>query len=215
MRRPQIGPGPGDARGRVTPGHLILLAATTVGLWFLQQPKGDRAALTCKPVAVLQEWMAVPASPNDDFGRRMNEAFTRLRANCPERIGEPVASLAEQATTSAGQTVKRAADQARMLTNRRIEAVVDGERLKVEALGEARLLGITVPADRRSQAVAYLQDTVLEKRVTVTIDKAKDPQQRPLILVTMPDGSLLNAQMLKHGLAKTWKGNGSWEGWAK
>lgn len=213
MRRRLIGPGIGTAHGRVTPGHLLTLVATSVGFWFLQQPKDHRVTVTCKPIVALQEWMAVEDSPKDQLGQMMNKAFTQLRENCPDSIGKPASSLANQVNTEAHTAVKQAVDQTRTLTNRRVEAVVDGERLKVEGLGEARLLGITVPLERREQAVAYLTANALGKRVTITIDKAKDPDQRPLILVTGPEETLINAKMVSYGLARTWKRDGPWRSW--
>jgi hypothetical protein len=192
----------------------VLLAALTGGVWFIQQPPQQRAALACRPIEMLQEWMAVPDSPMDDFGHRMNQAFAQLRANCPEKIGTPVASLADQASARTSQAVRRITEEARTLTNRRVEAVLDGERLKIQALGEARLLGVTVPKGRTARAVAYLKDTVLGRPVAVQLDKARDPERRPLILVTLPDGALLNAQMVKYGLAEPWKRPGPWRQWS-
>lgn len=213
MSEPLVGPGIGTAHGRVTPGHLLMLAATSVGLWFIQQPKDHRVTVTCKPIVALQEWMAVEDSPKDQLGQMMNKAFTQLRENCPDSIGKPASSLADQVNTEAHTVVKQAVDQARTLTNRRVEAVVDGERLKVEGLGEARLLGITVPLEQREQALAYLRDNVLGKRVSITIDKTKDPDQRPLILVTGPEETLINAKMVNYGLARAWKRDGPWRSW--
>jgi hypothetical protein len=192
-----------------------MLAATSAGLWFLQQPKQDRVTVTCKPVAALQEWMAVEDSPKDQFGQMMNKAFLQLRKNCPENIGEPASDLAEQANTKTRGVVQQAVDQARILTNRQVEAVIDAERLKIEGLGEARLLGITVPREQRTRAIAYLTDTVLGKRVSLTMDKAKDPDQKPLILVTGPEETLINAQMVSYGLARPWKRKGPWQSWGE
>ncbi len=212
-RESPVGPAPRDARGQVTPGHLLMLAATSAGLWFLQQPKQDRVTVACKPIAALQKWMAVEDSPKDQWGQMMNKAFTQLRENCPENIGKPASEMAEQANTETGKAVKHAMDQARTLANRQVETVIDAERLKIEGLGEARLLGITVPREQRTRAIAYLTDTVLGKRVSITMDKAKDPDQRPLILVTGGDGTLVNAQMVKYGIAKPWRRDGPWQSW--
>lgn len=215
MGKRLVGPIPGSARGQVTPGHLLTLAVTSLGLWFLQQPKHDRVTVACKPVAVLQEWMAVKDTPKDQWGQMMNKAFAQLRENCPENIGEPASDLAEQANTKTRGVVQQAVDQARILTNRQVEAVIDAERLKVEGLGEARLLGITVPREQRTRAIAYLTDTVLGKRVSLTMDKAKDPDQKPLILVTGPEETLINAKMVSYGLARPWKRKGPWQSWSE
>lgn len=200
--------------GRVTPSHLLMLAASSVGLWFLQQPKHDRVTAACKPIAALQEWMAVEDSPKDQLGQMMNKAFAQLRDNCPQRVGEPASKLADQVNTQTRGAVKQAVDQARTLTNRRVEAVVDAERLTVEGLGQARLLGITVPREQQARAVAYLTNTVLGQRVSITIDKAKDPDQRPLVLVTGAEETIINAQMVRYGLAWPWKRDGPWQSWA-
>lgn len=213
MRHSTLGPRPGTAHGRVTPGHLLMLVATSAGLWFLQQPHHDRVSVACKPVAALQEWMAVKDTPKDQWGQMMNKAFAQLREHCPENIGEPASELAEQANTKTRGVVQQAVDQARILANRRVEAVIDAERLKVEGLGEARLLGITVPVERRAQAVAYLTENVLGKRMSITLGKAQDPDQRPLILVTGPEETLINAKMVSYGLARPWKRKGPWQSW--
>lgn len=213
MKNTQLGLRPGSAHGRVTPGHLLMLAATSAGLWFLEQPKAERATVVCKPIAALQEWMAVTEAPTDQWGHMLNKALTQLREHCPERIGAPASELVEHATTQAHEAIKQAVDQARTLANRRVEAVIDAERLKVEGLGEVRLLGITVPREQRTRAIAYLTDTLLGKRVSLTMDKAKDPDQRPLILVTGPEETLINAKMVSYGLARPWKRKGPWQNW--
>lgn len=200
--------------GIATTGSIIGIAALMAVGWFLQHPKEQRAGLVCKPAAWLQDWMEVK-DQNDDTGRKMNLLFARLRADCPETIGKPTADVSDQVNAQTGKVVAKVVDTATIAAGRRIEAVVDGERLKVEALGVTRLLGVTVPTERQSRAVAYLKDTVLEKSVSVTIDKAKDPNRRPLILVTLPDGTLLNAQMVKYGLATPWNNAGPWQQWGK
>jgi hypothetical protein len=72
----------------------------------------------------------------------MNRWIDYLTARCPNTLGEKVARLSRDAE----ETVGRAEDTLRAT---RIEAVLDGERLRVEGLGEVRLAGVTVPPSGR------------------------------------------------------------------
>jgi hypothetical protein len=208
------GPSPGSAAGRVAPLALLTLGGAIAGVaWLTQLPPQQRSELVCKPASLLREWMNVPETPDDDWAGRLNDFFETISKDCPARLGRPVASATEELTKQGTKTTRQLSDQLHALTGRKIEAVIDGERVKIEALGEARLLGIKVSRERQRQAVSYLEETVLGKPVTIAIDKARDPERRPLILVTTLDGTLVNARMVEKGLATPWHTQGPWQSW--
>ena len=97
---------------------------------------------------------------------------------------------------------------------RRIIDVPAADRLIIAGLGEAPLLGITVPDEQAAAARAYLRETVAGKRLAVTVAAVRDPEKRPLVLVALEDGTLVNARLIQQGLAYPWRIPGSWDEWA-
>ena len=77
----------------------------------------------------------------------MNRWIDSFVARCPDTVGEKVARLSRDAEQAVGRAEAT-------LRARRIEAVLDGERLKVEELGKVRLVGVTVPPERQAAARA-------------------------------------------------------------
>lgn len=207
------GPSPGSAAGRVAPLAVLTLGAVAGVAWLAQQPLQQRSNLVCKPASLLREWMKAPETPDDEWAGRMNDFFEMISKDCPERLGRPVASATEELKMRGTKATRQLSDQLHTLTSRKVEAIIDGERVKVQALGEARLLGIRVSQERQKQAVTYLEKTVLGKPVTIAIDKARDPEGRPLILVTTLHGTLVNARMVEQGLATPWYIQGPWQSW--
>jgi endonuclease YncB( thermonuclease family) len=144
--------------------------------------------------------------PHDADG--MNRWIDTLVARCPHTVGEKVARL----TRDAEQTVGRAEDT---LGERRVEVILDGERLRVEGLGEVRLAGVTVPPERQAAAKAYLIRTIEGKALRIAATNELDPNRRPLVLVTLKDGTLLNAPLIQERLATPWKRPALWHTWPR
>jgi endonuclease YncB( thermonuclease family) len=138
----------------------------------------------------------------------MNRWIDTLIARCPDTVGEKVARLSRDAEKAVGQAEDT-------LRARRIEAVLDGERLRVEELGEVRLAGVTVRPDHQGEARAYLARTIEGKPLRIVATGELDPERRPLVLVSLKDGRLLNAALTHEGLANPWKHPGVWPTWTR
>lgn len=106
--------------------------------------------------------------------------------------------------------------------------VYDGDTLKVENIGKVRLLGIDTPEYKTSQRDRYYHknfsikaarlrqislqaknyniENTKNKRVRLLTDKfERDKHDRLLAYVFLPDGSMLNRQLLKKGLATVFR----------
>lgn len=105
----------------------------------------------------------------------------------------------------------------------RVSWVYDGDTVKVEGVGKVRLIGIDAPEKEASErdktfrragvnprklrpeakrATDYLIRNVKGKIVTLTFDRVKtDRHGRTLAYLTLPDGRLLNRELLREGLA--------------
>lgn len=109
----------------------------------------------------------------------------------------------------------------------RVEWVYDGDTLKVEGIGKVRLIGIDTPEKDASerdksyrrhglsrkvlreaaqQATAYSIRHAKGRMVTLTFDRDRtDRFGRSLAYVTLPDGRLLNRELLREGLALVYR----------
>lgn len=105
----------------------------------------------------------------------------------------------------------------------RVSWVYDGDTLKVDGVGKVRLIGIDTPEkdvssrDRAytqkgissqklrigaKRATDYLIHTAKGKMVDLTFDRERtDHYGRILAYVSLPDGRMLNRELLKKGLA--------------
>ncbi len=153
--------------------------------------------------------MVADEAPESVWAQKISRVMTWFNERCSESLGTPAAALAEKAHTSESQVLSRA----RTVTNREVEEVTEPDRLRIAGLGETRLLGVTVPAEQREAAQGYLQSTVAGKRLAVTVATAQDVERRPLVMVTVPDGTSVSAGLLQRGLASPWKGPGPWQQW--
>ncbi len=153
--------------------------------------------------------MIADDAPVNLWAQKITGGMTQFSELCPETLRTPAANLAERACTSSGQPLTRA----KTVTNREIQKVTGLDRLRIAGLGEARLLGVTAAAEKRDAACAYLQRTVAGKRLAVTVAAGQDPERRPLVVVTLPDGTSVNAQLIRRGLAQSWKTPGPWQQW--
>lgn len=198
-----------DPPGRVTPGGLLAVLGIAGIVWHTLQPQEQQPGLVCRPVNALVQWMTADDAPESAWAQKIAGVMTRLSERCAETVGRPAAALAEKARTTASQVLT----QAKTVTKRQIEEVTGPDRLRIAGLGETRLLGIMVAAEQRDAAVTYLQQTVTGKRLAVTTTTGRDPERRPLVVVTLPDGSSVNAQLIQHGLASPWKKPGPWRQW--
>ncbi len=188
---------------------VFLVLGLAGGVWYSLQPRTDQPALLCKPVNTVAQWLTTEETSQSVWGQKATDLVQQFNARCAERVGAPTADLAAQARTR----VDTALHQAKALTNRPIEAVTGPDRLRIAGLGEARLLGVTVPPAKRDAAVAYLSRETAGQRLAITVATDRDPEQRPLVVVTLGDGTSLNAQLIRRGLATPWKGPGPWREW--
>jgi micrococcal nuclease len=105
----------------------------------------------------------------------------------------------------------------------RVSWVYDGDTVKVEGVGKVRLIGIDTPEKKASErdktfrragvsprqlragakrATDYLIRNGKGKIVTLTFDRDKtDHYGRILAYLTLPDGRMLNRELLREGLA--------------
>ncbi len=157
------------------------------------------------------EWMTADEAPENVWAQKITAVMTRFSERCPETLGPPAARLAEQARTNASQALTRA----KTVTNREIQEVTGADRLRIAGLGEARLLGVTVPAEHREAAIAHLQQAVAGNRLAVTVAAGQDPERRPLVVVALSEGTSVNARLIQRGLASRWKTQEPWQQWAQ
>ncbi len=170
----------------------------------------QRAGLLCRPISSLVRWMVADDAAENAWAQKISGVMTSFSEPCPDTLGTPAAHLAERARTS----TRQALTWAKTVTNREIQGVTGPDRVRFAGLGEARLLGITVPAEKREAALGYLQHAVAGKRLAVTVATAQDPERRPLVVVTLPDGTSVNARLIRQGLAQPWRTAGPWQQWA-
>lgn len=105
----------------------------------------------------------------------------------------------------------------------RVSWIYDGDTVKVDGIGKVRLLGIDTPEKKASErdktyrrlgvapkqlrrgakrATDFLLRTAKGQVVTLTFDREKkDRHGRTLAYVTLPDGRMLNRELLHEGLA--------------
>ena len=95
------------------------------------------------------------------------------------------------------------------LRARWIIAVLDGERLRGEELGEVRLAGVTVPPERQAAGRAYLARTIEGRAVHIAATTEPDPERRALVLITP------KAVLIREGLATPCKPPGLWHAWRR
>lgn len=112
--------------------------------------------------------------------------------------------------------------------NGRVRWIYDGDTLQVEGVGRVRLLGIDTPETEDSprdqfyrerfhlspqtlrsiarQAKQYTLDQAKGRRVRLETDREqRDQYDRLLAYVFLPDGQMLNRQLLEKGLATVFR----------
>lgn len=109
----------------------------------------------------------------------------------------------------------------------RVSWVYDGDTVKVEGVGKVRLIGIDTPERKASErdkpfrragiapeqlrtgakrATDYLIGNAKGKIVTLTFDRIKtDRHGRTLAYLTLPDGRMLNRELLREGFASVYR----------
>ena len=109
----------------------------------------------------------------------------------------------------------------------RVSWVYDGDTVKIEGIGKVRLIGIDAPEKEASErdktfrragidprqlrpgakrATDYLIRNAKGKIVTLTFDRIKtDRYGRTLAYLTLPDGRMLNRELLREGLASVYR----------
>lgn len=89
----------------------------------------------------------------------------------------------------------------------RVEHVIDGESIRISGVGTIRLIGVDVPkqpwtADTDA-AVRFVQALVAAKPVSLEYDTIRtDRVKSPLAYVLLPDGTCLNAEVVRRGLGR-------------
>lgn len=201
---------PSDPPGRITPGAAFLVVGVALATWYVLQPKEQRASVACRPVAGLSRWIVGDDRADNVWGQKVQELARSFAEKCPSTIGAPAAALADQARTAADGALKGV----RSSMHRHIDEVPAADRLTIAGLGDTRLLGVSVPAEHETQALAYLRTVLAGKRLAVTVSAARDPEKRPLVTVTLEDRTHVNARLIQQGLAQPWRIPGPWQGWA-
>lgn len=109
----------------------------------------------------------------------------------------------------------------------RVTWIYDGDTIKVENIGKVRLVGIDAPEHKDSgrdsyylrqgirrarlrqvskEALTFLIETVKGKYVTLETDnETRDRHGRRLAYVYLPDGTLLNQQLIAEGYAAVYR----------
>lgn len=97
----------------------------------------------------------------------------------------------------------------------RVRQVIDGDTITVSGVGVVRLLGVDAPEKhggyRPSEpfgdaATAFMKRLLEGKDVRLEYDGArKDQYNRTLAYVFLPDGRLANLEIIKAGLAETYR----------
>lgn len=93
-----------------------------------------------------------------------------------------------------------------MFLKGKVIRVVDGDTVQVLAragrLETLRLYGIDAPAgSRRREAVAFIEDAALLREVEV-LSPAQDQRDHGTALILLPDGLMLNEELVRRGLAR-------------
>jgi micrococcal nuclease len=97
----------------------------------------------------------------------------------------------------------------------RVRQVIDGDTITVSGVGVVRLLGVDAPEKtggyRDSEpfgdaATAFMRRLVEGKDVTLEYDgPRKDLYNRTLAYVVLPDGRIANIEIIRAGLAETYR----------
>ena len=201
---------PADPPGRITPGAVFLVVGVALAACYLLQPQEERAGVACRPVALVSQWLVGDDRADNVWDQKVREMAHSFTETCPTTIGTPVAAQAD----TAFRFSENLFTGARAARRRQIKDVPAADRLLISGLGEARLLGITVPDEQAAAALAYLRETVAGKRLAVTVATVRDPEKRPLVLVALEDGTFANARLIQQGLAYPWQIPGPWDEWA-
>jgi hypothetical protein len=206
--------------GRITPGFLLAASLLAGAGWFAMHPPAERTTLTCETIDTVAQWVRGEGSGAADWDLKVKDAMDSLRSNCP-RVLETVApafdKTVESAKEHAGSTLHLGVGTAKQIRNtRQVTAVIDGSTLKIGGLGEARLLGITVPPETQGQAKAFLGQMCLKdgaaRRLVVHVYKDKDAEGYPLVVVYADHGPAdelrpelaINQQLMDRHLAQPW-----------
>jgi hypothetical protein len=201
---------PADPPGRITPGAVFLVVGVALAAWYVLQPQEERASVACRPVALISQWLVGDDHADNVWDQKVREMARSFAETCPTTNGTPVADLADTAFRFSDSLITGA----RAARRRQIEDVPAADRLTIAGLGEARLLGITVPPEQAAAALAYLREAVAGKRLAVMVSAARDPEKRPLVIVALEDGTPVNARLIQQGLAHPWRIPGPWHQWA-
>lgn len=211
---------PSDPPGRITPGCLLALALLGGAGWFLLHPPAERTTLTCDSADRIAQWVKGESSTASEWDLKVKDAVDSLRAACPgilEKLSPTRDNTVERAKEYMESALHRTFGSAKRLRDTRpIMAVIDGTTLKIGVLGEARLLGITVPPEAQARARAYLEQACLRdgapRRLVVHLFKEKDAEGYPLVVVyaehrdtqELTADLAINQQLLDRGLAQPW-----------
>ena len=92
-----------------------------------------------------------------------------------------------------------------------VTSTTDGDTITVSGVGPVRLIGVDTPEEfhptkpvqfMARQASEFTRKAVLGKRVTLEFeDERRDKYDRTLAYVTLPDGRMLNAELIRTGYA--------------
>jgi endonuclease YncB( thermonuclease family) len=85
-----------------------------------------------------------------------------------------------------------------------VQRVIDGDTVAIQGIGTVRLIGVDAPeADK--QSAAFLRQMIVNKVVRLEFDHDRtDRYDRVLAYIYLPDGTFVNAEIVKQGYAKAY-----------
>lgn len=197
-------------RGRVTPGGLMLLALLAGGGWFFAQPQANRTGLACGSIDTLTQWVQGDGVVRSDWDLKIRSLMQSLHTRCPELMNKQVAPLVDTAKEKAGRAVHTTITEGSKLKDQRGITVLDGRTLKIDGVGRAHLLGITIPDETEDASRRYLVSCCDGQHLVVEAYREKDAEGYPLVVVYLQqEGATrkayaVNQHLLDRHLATPW-----------
>ncbi len=195
--------------GTITSEALFLVMGIALAAWSGLSPREGRAGIASRPVARVSQGVVGEDRPDNVVDWKARALARAITAPRFPTLTTPVADLEDTVRTLSESLFKGA----RAAKPRKIMDALGADRLNIAGVGVARLLGITVPPEQAGAALAYLREAVRGKRLVVAVATARDPEKRPLVLVALEDGTLVNARLIQQGLAEPWRIPGPWDEW--
>ena len=197
-------------RGRVTPGDLMLLALLAGGGWFVSQAGTDRTSMVCGVVDKAAGFAKGDGSVHSEFDLKLRGFLESLHTKCPEVMDTQLTPLVEKGKEKAGKVVHTTLTEGGKIKDQRGIAVLDGRTLKIDGVGKAHLLGITIPSETEEATRGYLVNCCDGHRLVVEQFREKDAEGYALVVVYLEQEGVttnqyaVNQHLLDRRLATPW-----------